>query len=185
MQVSDSCVIHCDLRTGLHLSLDFFEDVFVPEHALPAPSFFDEVLSCPQHPLLSNHIHQLGTTPPLTSTCSVQVRETISPCKACRRCRKQLSNNAACKINTKHIYRCQFRAPWVPPTLDDLRHGRSEGAGALNSLPVSSESAHGQVYMHAQCQISTNAQCRRRGCGFGSSRISQCGWRWRTRSGCE
>ncbi|EIE27604.1 DNA-directed RNA polymerase II, 19 kDa polypeptide [Coccomyxa subellipsoidea C-169] len=31
----------CD-KTGLHLSLDFFEDIFVPEHALPAPSFFDE-----------------------------------------------------------------------------------------------------------------------------------------------
>jgi hypothetical protein len=32
-------------RNGLHISLEFFEDVLIPEHYLPEPSIFDEVLS--------------------------------------------------------------------------------------------------------------------------------------------
>ena len=30
-------------RSGLHISLEFFEDLFVPEHYLPEPSVYDEV----------------------------------------------------------------------------------------------------------------------------------------------
>ncbi len=30
-------------REGLHVSLDFFDDIFIPEHALKDPQFFDEV----------------------------------------------------------------------------------------------------------------------------------------------
>ncbi len=34
-------------REGLHVSLDFFDDIFIPEHALKDPQHFDEVRLMP------------------------------------------------------------------------------------------------------------------------------------------
>ena len=34
-------------REGLHISLDFFDDILIPEHALKEPHVFQE--ACPLH----------------------------------------------------------------------------------------------------------------------------------------
>ena len=59
-------------RDGLHVSLDFFEDTFVPMEALPDPCIFDEVSSSFPH---TNVPHATHATPCMCSTrCGMPAR---------------------------------------------------------------------------------------------------------------
>ncbi|CAL8463542.1 g3076 [Coccomyxa elongata] len=40
-EIFEGRLTKCD-KTGLHISLEFFEDIFIPDHSLPSPSFFNE-----------------------------------------------------------------------------------------------------------------------------------------------